>query len=323
MENQMKLHIGVVGLGLMGTSIASAMILLGHQVTGLSPVDSETDRSAPERISRTVQQALDRGLVSGDKAQFIDLIDFTCEYQTLGSCDLIIESVVEDLKVKQFVLMKIEEVVGIDAIITTNTSAIPINILQQYLKIKSRFFGMHWGEPAFTSKFLEIICGDESDLILGTKLQQVAMAWGKEPTLVRKDIRGFITNRLMYAMYREAFYLVENGFASMKDIDRACRNDGGVWMAFCGPFRYMDLTGLQAYYQVMKDLFPTLDNRTTVPDFVEKIASEGSNGISTGQGFYSYTPEEAQAWEVAFETFSYEIGRLKNDHPPKVLKDLS
>jgi 3-hydroxybutyryl-CoA dehydrogenase len=85
----------------------------------------------------------------------------------------------------------------------------------------------------------------------------------------------------------------------------------------------MDLTGLQAYYQVMKDLFPTLNNRTTVPDFIEKIASEGSNGLSTGSGFYTYTPQEADAWQTAFETFSFEMSRLKNEHPPKELKDLS
>ena len=322
MDNQ-DLHIGVVGLGLMGASIASAMILLGHRVVGLSPVVSEADQTAAERIRRTVRQAIVRGLVSGEEAQYMDLIEFSNEYRSLSSCDLIIESVVENLGIKKEVLTKVEEVVSSEAIITTNTSAIPINILQQFLKYKSRFFGMHWGEPAFTSKFLEIICGDQSDMVLGEKLQQIALDWDKEPTLVRKDIRGFITNRLMYAMYREAFYLVENGYASMKDIDRACRNDGGVWMAFCGPFRYMDLTGLQAYYHVMKDLFPTLDNRTTVPDFVEKIASEGGNGISSGSGFYSYTPKEAQAWQTAFETFSFEISQLKNEHPPKELKDLS
>jgi 3-hydroxybutyryl-CoA dehydrogenase len=321
--NSRKLHIGVVGLGLMGASIATAMILLGHRVTGLSPVDSETDQSAPEKIRRSVRQAIERRLVIGEVAQHMELISFSNDYRSLATCNLIIESVIENLVVKQEVIKKIEEVVSKEAIITTNTSAIPINILQEFLKHKRRFFGMHWGEPAFTSKFLEIICGDQSDMALGAQLQQIALDWGKEPTLVRKDIRGFITNRLMYAMYREAFYLVENGYASMKDIDRACRNDGGIWMAFCGPFRYMDLTGLQAYYQVMKDLFPTLNNRTTVPDFIEKIASEGSNGLSTGSGFYTYTPQEAQAWQTAFETFSFEISRLKNEHPPKALKELS
>ena len=105
---------------------------------------------------------------------------------------------------------------------------------------------MHWAEPAYASRFLEIICGEKSPVETGEQLHSIAKEWGKEPTLVRKDIRGFITNRIMYAMYREAMHLVENGYATIEDVDRACKNDGGHWMTFCGLFRYMDLTGLKA-----------------------------------------------------------------------------
>ncbi len=315
-----KLKIGVVGLGLMGSSIAAAMVLLGHRVYGVSPVPSAIDQTAAERIRRQVTQTVERGLVRETVEDVLEKLHLSDRYSSLAECDLIIENVVENLEIKRQVLQSIEAAVGPEAIITTNTSAIPINILQQSLERRHRFLGMHWSEPAFTSRFMEIICGDETDPALGEQLQQLAESWGKEPTLVRKDIRGFVTNRLMYAMYREAFYLVENGYASMEDLDRACRNDAGVWLAFCGPFRYMDLTGLQAYYHVMKDLLPELDNRTTVPEFVERIAREGGNGISNGRGFYQYTPEEARAWEEAFEAFSFEMERLKEEHPPKELK---
>ena len=97
------------------------------------------------------------------------------------------------------------------------------------------------------------------------QLHSIAKEWGKEPTLVRKDIRGFITNRIMYAMYREAMHLVESGHATIEDVDRACKNDGGHWMTFCGLFRYMDLTGLKAYHAVMKDLFPDKEIITPFP----------------------------------------------------------
>jgi 3-hydroxybutyryl-CoA dehydrogenase len=315
-----KLKIGVVGLGLMGSSIAAAMVLLGHRVFGVSPVPSAIDQTADVRIRRQVTQSVERGLVKETVEDILKRLHLSDRYSSLSGCDLIIENVIENLETKHEVLQSIEAAVGPEAIITSNTSAIPINTLQQSLERKHRFLGMHWSEPAFTSRFMEIICGDETDPVLGEQLQQLAESWGKEPTLVRKDIRGFVTNRLMYAMYREAFYLVENGYASMEDLDRACRNDAGVWLAFCGPFRYMDLTGLQAYYHVMKDLFPELDNRTTVPEFVERIAREGGNGISNGRGFYRYTPEEAKAWEEAFEAFSFDMERLKEEHPPKELK---
>jgi 3-hydroxybutyryl-CoA dehydrogenase len=315
-----KLKIGVVGLGLMGSSIAAAMVLLGHRVFGVSPVPSAIDQTADVRIRRQVTQSVERGLVKETVEDILKRLHLSDRYSSLSGCDLIIENVIENLETKHEVLQSIEAAVGPEAIITSNTSAIPINTLQQSLERKHRFLGMHWSEPAFTSRFMEIICGDETDPVLGEQLQQLAESWGKEPTLVRKDIRGFVTNRLMYAMYREAFYLVENGYASMEDLDRACRNDAGVWLAFCGPFRYMDLTGLQAYYHVMKDLFPELDNRTTVPEFVERVAREGGNGISNGRGFYRYTPEEAKAWEEAYEAFSFDMERLKEDHPPKELK---
>ena len=132
---------------------------------------------------------------------------------------------------------------------------------------------------------------------------------------MRKDIRGFITNRIMYAMYREAFYLVENGYATIEDVDRTCRNDGGHWMPFCGLFRYMDITGLQAYYSVMKDLFPTLNNQSHVPKLIADIAEKGGNGIVNGKGFYTYTKEEAEEWEKAYEEFAFDISRLSGKYP--------
>ena len=131
---------------------------------------------------------------------------------------------------------------------------------------------------------------------------------------MRRDILGFITNRLMYALYREAFHLVEDGYATVEDVDRACKNDAGYWMTFCGPFRYMDLTGVQAYHAVMKPLFPDLSNRGDVPPLIDDIARQGGNGTTNGRGFYSYTPEAAAAWERAFQDFAFDIHRLSSKY---------
>jgi 3-hydroxybutyryl-CoA dehydrogenase len=174
---------------------------------------------------------------------------------------------------------------------------------------------MHWAEPAFTTPFLEIICGPKTDIAIAETLYKTASDWGKEPTLLRKDIRGFITNRLMYALFREGFNLVENGYANIEDVDRACRNDAGHWITFCGMFRYMDLTGLQAYHHVMKDLLPTLSNQSETPRLIDGIAKQGGNGITNGKGFYQYTKHEASEWEKAFEEFSYDINQLSLKYP--------
>ncbi len=124
----------------------------------------------------------------------------------------------------------------------------------------------------------------------------------------------------MYAMYREAFNLVENGYATIEDVDRACRNNTGYWMTLAGVFRWMDLTGVAAYHNVIKDLFPTLSNNTKVPKLIDNIVKAGGKGVSNAQGFYKYTPEEAKMWKETFEEFSYEICKLALKYPADVVK---
>jgi 3-hydroxybutyryl-CoA dehydrogenase len=123
----------------------------------------------------------------------------------------------------------------------------------------------------------------------------------------------------MYALYREAFYLVENGYATVEDVDRACRNNAGYWMTLVGVFRWMDLTGVAAYHTVMKELFPTLSNSTAVPVLIDEIVKAGGRGVANAHGFYSYTPEEARGWEETFERFSYEIRALALRYPADVV----
>jgi 3-hydroxybutyryl-CoA dehydrogenase len=139
---------------------------------------------------------------------------------------------------------------------------------------------------------------------------RLASLWKKEPTLVRRDIRGFITNRIMYAMLREAFYLVENGYAAVEDVDRSLRNDLGYWITIAGPFRYMDLTGIPAYAAVMRDLLPELCCDKQVPKLMQETVASGARGTSNAKGFYEYTPAEAKRWEKRFLDFSYEIRAL-------------
>jgi len=319
MINSESNEVGVIGLGLMGSSIVAALAMQGYKVIALAPLESDLELG-PGRIRHALRESFKQGIHKWDVTEVESRLVFTKDYADLSNCFLVSECVTENVDIKKNVYEQIESVVSRHSIITTNTSAIPITILQTSLKHPERFFGMHWAEPAFTTPFLEIICGPKSDIRLAENLYQLAAGWGKEPTLVRKDIRGFITNRLMYAMFREGFNLVENGYASIEDVDRACRNDAGYWMTFCGMFRFMDLTGLRAYHHVIKDLFPTLSNQTETPKLIDKIANEGGNGITNGHGFYAYTKEEALAWEKAFEEFSYDINALARKYPIDLVK---
>ena len=314
-----EIGVGVVGLGLMGCSITTCLLIAGHPVVAIAPrpVDLE---SALQRIDDHLRHSFDQGISSNPSEFYLKNLLISEDFAALKNTPLVIECTLEDLSVKKQIYEEIEKVVSDETIITSNTSAIPISLLQQNTRVPSRLFGLHWAEPSHTTRFLEIICGDHSDPAKAQWLYQLSHHWGKEPTLVRKDIRGFITNRLMYALYREAFHLVEQGYASIDDVDRACRNNAGYWMTLVGCFRWMDLTGVAAYHAVMKDLFPTLHNGSEVPKLIDDLVNAGGKGVANGRGFYEYTADEARLWQETFEEFSYEIRRLALKYPVDVVK---
>ena len=317
--NPEKIPVGVVGLGLMGCSITTCLLMSGHPVVAVAPlpVDMET---AESRIREHLAKAFQEGLFTKSPESYLQQLIITEDYGLLKDSEVVMECTLENIAIKKSVYNQIEAVVADNALITSNTSAIPISLLQREVRLPARFLGLHWAEPSHTTRFLEIICGDLSDIATAEWLYDLSHYWGKEPTLVRKDIRGFITNRLMYALYREAFNLVENGYATVEDVDRACRNNAGYWMTLVGIFRWMDLTGVPAYHTVMKDLFPTLSNQTEVPNLIDDIVQAGGKGVANAQGFYDYTPEEAKLWKETYEEFSYEIRRLALKYPADVVK---
>jgi 3-hydroxybutyryl-CoA dehydrogenase len=308
---------GVIGLGLMGTSITAALLAAGHPVTSLS-IDAKQRENAPAHIVELLRELKKEGMLSADAEQVIKRLRVTEDYKDFADCQIVIESIIEDLPAKRGAIRKTEEVVSAEALIGSNTSAIPVTLLQQGAIHPERILGIHWAEPAHVTRFMEIISGDESSLAFAERAVEFARGWGKEPTLVRKDIRGFITNRIMYAMLREAFFLVENGYATVADVDRSVRNDMGFWMTLAGPFRFMDLTGIPAYRAVMKDLLPELSCDTQVPQLMEKVVSSGALGVANGHGFYEYTPEQAKRWEEIFLKFTYDIRALAQKYPESI-----
>ena len=305
--------VGVVGLGLMGSSIFTCLLAAGHEVIGVDK-DENVRTPARQRIQRFLDELKHEGLFNGDVSAALKRMTITTELHALKPCNLVIEAIYEDLKLKKKVIDELEAVVDDTVVIGTNTSAIPITQLQDKMKQPGRLIGIHWAEPAHISRFMEIICGDYTDPDVGRKVKRWAEGWGKEPSLLLKEIRGFITNRIMYAMLREAFYLVENDVCTIEDIDRSLRNDHGYWMTLAGPFRFMDLTGIPAYGAVMKDLNPELSNSKEVPKLMQEIIEQGAKGTQNARGFYSYTPETAKEWDKTFIRFSYDIRRLASKY---------
>ncbi len=308
-----KIPIGTVGLGLMGSSIAACILASGHEVTSLIR-NIEKAEEARKRVREFLTQMRSEGLVSEDAEAIIQRFTITDDAALFADHQVVIESIVENIEEKAKIFQRLEEVLPATAIIGSNTSAIPVSVLQAGLKHPERLLGIHWAEPAHITRFMEVICGNQSGIEYAEKIIALAGGWGKEPSLLKKDIRGFIANRIMYAMLREAFFLVENGYATVEDVDRSLRNDLGYWITFAGPFRFMDLTGIPAYLTVMKDLLPELSNSNKPPALMEEIVSSGAKGVSNAKGFYPYTKESAEHWEKMFIEFSYDIRKLSGKY---------
>lgn len=313
-----KIKIGTVGLGLMGSSIATCILAAGHEVTSLV-LNLNEAAPARNRILNFLMELKNEGLLTERIETVLGRITITEDVAALAGHEVVIESITESVDAKKSVYRNLENVLLPTAIIGSNTSAIPVTILQDGLKNPERLLGIHWAEPAHITRFMEVICGKDSDVKYAQRIIKLAESWGKEPSLLKKDIRGFITNRIMYAMLREAFNLVENGYATPEDVDRSLRNDLGYWITFAGPFRFMDLTGIPAYLTVMNDLFPELDNTAKAPEMIQKLVESGAKGVSNAQGFYPYTKESAAEWEEKFIEFSFDIRKLaeKYEHLQK------
>lgn len=317
-DNAKDVIVGVVGLGLMGSSIIASFLISGHHVIAVAPLPQDV-AGAHERICEQLAHAEHSNLLSSPVDTYVSQLTISEDYLSLKDCGLVMECVIEILEIKETVYHKITDVVSKDTIIASNTSAIPISTLQKLVTDPQRFLGIHWSEPAYLTRFLEVTCGEQTDIRYAEWIVKVAKLWGKEPTLLKKDIRGFVTNRLMYAVYREGLALIQSGDATMEDVDKAFRYDAGSWMTLMGVFRRMDFLGLQDSLEVLNTIYPKLSNNESVPPIMQEMVDKQARGIHNLKGLFEYSPEEAKQWEKAFAQFNEDIFKLAAKYPSNLL----
>lgn len=224
----------------------------------------------------------------------------------------------ENLTDKKIIIEELEKVLPVNSIIAINTESIFLSDIQKVAKNPARIIGVNWVEPAHTTYFLEIIYDVITPEELVNDFYSMAKEWKKDPYAVKK---GFsIRGRMMSALIREAFYLVENGYISFEDVDRACRNDAGYYLSFAGNFRYMDLMGTYIYGLVMKDMNPDLSKDRHIPQFFTDIISKGGQGMENNIGIYKYKADTAKKWKQLSRTFSYQIQHVIEKYPFKYLE---
>lgn len=309
--------IGVAGLGLLGRGIAACCLAHNFHVVAYTRTD-QTHQAAAAYIEHAIDDLIEH-------ANFPDSLrnDWPARYHPVKDlnefqpCQFVIETVLEDPDIKRKVFDTLESTLASDVVIASNTSALPITSLQADRKHPARFLGMHWAEPAHATRFCELIRGDHTSDAAFQTAESLAKRLGKEPSLVHKDVPAFIVNRIGYAMYREAFHIVEQGIADIETVDRSCRNALGLWATLCGPFRWMDLTGGPALYaKAMKGVLPSLSNRTDLPPTMRDRLSAGEQGLANGQGFYTYTQEDREHWDRLLLEHAWAVRKLQQKYHP-------
>jgi 3-hydroxybutyryl-CoA dehydrogenase len=306
--NDCEAHsVGVVGLGLLGCGIATC--LLAHQQKAVAFSNDATDFV---RMRKTVEKGINElithaGFPEVIKTRWASLCVEASAVGDLASCDLVIETVTEDLPTKRGVLASLEMILASDVPIATNTSGFSLAELRAEMKHPRRLLAMHWAEPAYATRFMELVRDEDVSPQAFDAAYTLATRIGKQPCVVARDIEGLIVNRLAYAMYREAISLVDQGICDARTLDMAFRNSIGLWAATMGPFRWMDLTGLPAYAKVMGRLWPTLSAMTSPPASVQSLIEGGARGVSNLRGFYEYSEQDVQQWNRAFRENAWRL----------------
>lgn len=300
--------IGVVGLGMLGRGICAALAGRGFTVfavdlqeDGVVAARDEVFRAVAEMRAHQVAGVVDESALA---REFVG----TTSLDELSVCDFVIESVAEDINTKHEVMSDLEAIVSPETPIATNTSAIPIECLQRECKRPERVLGMHWAEPAYATRFLELIRGDATSEQTFQAAIDLAALCEKEVCVVERDLPGFIANRLGYAIIREAANLVELGVADAETVDRSFRNSVGLWAGFCGPLRWVDITGgPELYAKAMKPVLLTLSNRDEVPDLLRGAAQEAADSADSFHGIHRMDQQDLEFWQARFRHHAWSI----------------
>jgi 3-hydroxybutyryl-CoA dehydrogenase len=208
----------------------------------------------------------------------------TSAEDALAGAALVVETIAEAVEPKRALFVLAENVAAPDAILTTNTSSLPLDSLVEGLERPERFAGLHWFSPPELVEVIEVIGSSRTAPETIATLCAWAEALGKAPVVVRRDVRGFVANRLQYALLREAYALVDAGVCSPADVDRAVTHGLGARWAAIGPFESMDLAGLDVHAAVAANLYPELASGREPSATLDQLLAKGALGVKNGRG---------------------------------------
>jgi len=283
-----KRKIAVIGAGLMGHGIAQVFAVAGHEVAITDPVEAAR-QAAPGRISRNLAEMnLDPAAVNR-VSLYADLAE------AVAGADVVIEAALENMELKQELFAQIEAAAPANAILASNTSVMPITRIMENLRDKSRALGTHWWNPPFLVPLVEVVrTVDVSDKTVADMMSLLASV-GKTPVEVKKDVPGFVGNRLQHALWREAIAIVEHGICDAEMVDMVVKASFGRRLPVLGPLENADMVGADLTLAIHQQVLPYIDSRPEPSPLLEKMVKEGRLGVKSGEGFRSWSVEEQNA----------------------------
>jgi 3-hydroxybutyryl-CoA dehydrogenase len=286
----------VIGTGTMGVGIAAGFLAYGTDtvILGRSAEKAEKCFEAIQACAKSINtdwQQLGASLRAGSIAEWNDWEDTA----------LIIETISERLDLKKAIFADLDQRVPSHIAIGSNSSGFPISEIAKDLKTAHRMLNTHYFMPAHIVPLVEIVLGKDSDPDIANQVCELYRVHGKKPVLVKKDIPGFLANRIQHALMREALSLLQDGIATPEDIDTAVRYSFGFRYAAVGPMTQKEISGWEGMTLAAELIYPSLSNITAPPTCITNLVKTGKTGINKGEGLRSWSPEEAAIMKRNYE----------------------
>ncbi|SNT45247.1 3-hydroxybutyryl-CoA dehydrogenase [Bacillus sp. OK838] len=304
--------VAIIGSGVMGSGIAQSFAVSGYFVT-INDIKEELLYHAQNRISENLSLLIEEGVLTDQEKQAA-LANITYSVDLKGAvrdADFIIEAIPEVIELKLNLYEQMEEMIKPDAIVASNTSTFPISQLMGKASFADRMVITHFFNPGHLVPLVEIVQHDETKPEIVKATMDLMRKIGKSPILLKKEIAGFIANRLQTALMREAFYLLKEGVADAEDIDTAITAGPGFRWAFTGPIEIADFGGLDTWQRVFDNVSPVLDQSKEAPDLIRDLVAKGKLGTKSGEGIFTYEESTVSQKINERDRHFIKLGKLK------------
>jgi 3-hydroxybutyryl-CoA dehydrogenase len=298
-----NVKVAIIGAGLMGHGLALVFAAGGHDVS-ITDAFPETLGTVKSRVSETLT------FLGWDEAA-IERVTPTPVLETaVMDAAFVIEAAPEKLELKQQLFRQIEAAAPVDAILASNTSVIPITKIMAGLKHKQRALGTHWWNPPFLVPLVEVIQTEDTSMEVITRTMALLQQVGKVAVHVKKDVPGFVGNRMQGALWREAISLVENGVCDAETVDLVVKNSFGRRLSVLGPLENADLIGLDLTLDIHRQFLFDLETSKSPSPYLETLVRNGNLGFKSNQGFKPWTEEKKAALRAALREHLKTINEL-------------